>query len=443
MHIQRRTTPRWLILVPIGVLILIAGALALARGRPRLADTFPDPGAVAVPGLAPVRLTFSRPMNRESVAQNLRFQPAVPGDLFWEGNTLTFTPSQPWPAGETITVTLGSGARASAGLPLAETQAWSFRAAPTLLAYLWPADGDPNLFTLDPASGNTFQLTDTGGVLDYSLSPDGLTIYFSVQNGQGGADLWRLDRLSGQAQPWILCREQLCSAPQPSPDGTYLAYENTSRVEISLVPLHDNAPRLPNLKGVRPLWSSQGLLAYYNPDQAAYLIFDPASGETRTFPNETGEPGDWAPDGAAFVTIEIFPASEAQPFPVSHLLSFLPVNGIITNLSNLDDVEDSSPAFSPDGAWLAFARKFLSPDRWTPGRQLWLMRPTGGEAFPLTDAPLYNHSAFAWHPDGKQIAYVRSNQATFSEPPEIWLIDIEQRQPLRLVIGGFAPRWIP
>ncbi len=39
------------------------------------------------------------------------------------------------------------------------------------------------------------------------------------------------------------------------------------------------------------------------------------------------------------------------------------------NLSGEDQVEDYSPAVSPDGTQLAFARDYFDA-RWTPGRQL-------------------------------------------------------------------------
>ncbi|MFQ5615199.1 MAG: Ig-like domain-containing protein, partial [Anaerolineales bacterium] len=134
MLFQRRTNYRWLILIPIGILILIGGGVALSRGRPRVTDIFPPPDAVAIPGLAPVRVAFSRPMNWESVTQNLDIQPRQAGDTSWDGDTLTFNPTQPWPGGETVTVRLSTAARASIGLPLAEPQTWSFTVARTMLA---------------------------------------------------------------------------------------------------------------------------------------------------------------------------------------------------------------------------------------------------------------------------------------------------------------------
>ena len=62
-----------------------------------------------------------------------------------------------------------------------------------------------------------------------------------------------------------------------------------------------------------------------------------------------------------------------------------------------------SPAWSPDGRWLAFVS-----DR-SDKRQLYLIRPDGGEARPLTNME-EGVGAFAWSPDGKSIAF------TMTEP---------------------------
>ena len=113
------------------------------------------------------------------------------------------------------------------------------------------------------------------------------------------------------------------------------------------------------------------------------------------------------------------------------------------DLTKASQIEDSMPAYSPDGAWIAFARRYLDSTRWTPGRQLWLMRPDGSDAHPLTQAGDYNHFDFVWSLDSKQIAFVRFNQTVLTEPAELWLINADGSQPIKLVEGGFAPQWIP
>ncbi len=57
----------------------------------------------------------------------------------------------------------------------------------------------------------------------------------------------------------------------------------------------------------------------------------------------------------------------------------------------------SAPAWSPDGAWLAFAS-----DR-TDKRQIYLISPSGGEARAITNGD-ESVGSFRWSPDGRQIA---------------------------------------
>jgi Tol biopolymer transport system component len=105
-------------------------------------------------------------------------------------------------------------------------------------------------------------------------------------------------------------------------------------------------------------------------------------------------------------------------------------------------LEDTTPVFSPDGSYLAFARKFLDSARWTPGRQIWLLEVDKTGAVQYTDNPNFNHFDFAWSPDGSQLAYVRFNQTTLNEATEIWLLDTNNGLTTILVEGGFAPQWI-
>jgi len=126
-----------------------------------------------------------------------------------------------------------------------------------------------------------------------------------------------------------------------------------------------------------------------------------------------------------------------------HLFLYEMQDGSKTDLTEDLYLEDANPSFSPQGGVVAFGRKSLLSEEWTPGRQLWLLDRSAGDASALTDDVDYHHSAFAWHPDGGQLAYVRYNQAQLAEAPEIWLMDIDDLQRVRLVINAFAPRWIP
>jgi Tol biopolymer transport system component len=439
MLFRKRTFPRWLFLIPIAILLAIGIATAVSRSRPQVANTFPAASDVAVAQQAPLRITFSQNMSQGSLPANLQTNPPREGSFTWEGQTLIYRPNEPWPPGESIQVTIQTGARNAFGLGLRQPETWSFKVAPTMLAYLWPADGPADIYALDPSSGDTIRLTNTPfGVQDFSVAPDGLQLLYSEKNSSNGTDLKRFDWVERQSANLITCGHDQCVSLQASPQGDYLAYENASFSQIWLIP----AGQSPILigEGTFPTWSATNQLLAYDRTAAAYFTFDPESGEILRFENLTGEPAAWNPDGRSFTAPDIFTDAST---PASHLLRYETRSRLTEDLSKNPGVEDTGPAFAPDGSLLAFSRRFLDLERWSPGRQIWLTSPNGLNPAPLTNAPIYNHTGLAWHPDSRQLAFVRSNQADLNEPPEIWLIEINSTTPIRMVIGGFAPAWIP
>lgn len=207
----------------------------------------------------------------------------------------------------------------------------------------------------------------------------------------------------------------------------------------------------PGHQTLQPAWSPSGRLAVYDRTAAEILLFDPVQREIVRFPNQTGQPGAWRPDGQAFAAPEILFAPPVAPaslpglesLPESHLFQYPWNGGDPLDLTGTDGFEDASPAFSSDGSQMAFARKFLDSRRWTPGRQLWLMDFATRKTIPLTADALYNHFDFAWSPGGDRIAFVRFDQSALSQPPEVWVIVLGTGQLQEIVIGGYAPKWIP
>ncbi|HKI81546.1 MAG TPA: hypothetical protein VKA04_07845, partial [Pseudodesulfovibrio sp.] len=126
-----------------------------------------------------------------------------------------------------------------------------------------------------------------------------------------------------------------------------------------------------------------------------------------------------------------------------HLFSFNLVNRSAVDLSVGEDIEDLGPAFSPNGLQIAFGRRQLDPALSTGGRQLWLMGRDGAAPNTITEKPEYKYSQFTWHPTLNQLAFVRFNNVVFTDPPEVWIIDLDTRIGTRLVISGFNPQWIP
>jgi Tol biopolymer transport system component len=399
-------------------------------------------------------------MQTDTVEQRLTLDPPIPGVISWEGTTLVFQPEVLWPAGEQIRLSLESGARSASWLPLPllRTNNMEFQVSPRLIAYLYPTSGPADLYILDPDGGLPERLISTpGGISGYSVTSDGRMIYYA----SAGGTLYRYDRYTGENRTVVTCTQAVCGEPRISPDGRYLAYERLSleggirsvpQVWIKTLPEGEERPVNESALTTRlPAWSSNGWLAYYDEGGQQYILWNPESGEEHRVPNLTGEPGAWLADGSGFIAPEIYlipnayvgATGDLESMPTSHLLNYQLENRQVIDLTQEQTLEDTSPAPSPDGSLLIFARKYLDPSRWTPGRQIWSMQLDGNQESLLTDDPFYNHTGFNWSQDSSQIVYVRTNQTNLSAPLEIWRMKADGSQVEQLVIGGFAPVWIP
>jgi serine/threonine protein kinase/dipeptidyl aminopeptidase/acylaminoacyl peptidase len=103
----------------------------------------------------------------------------------------------------------------------------------------------------------------------------------------------------------------------------------------------------------------------------------------------------WAPDGQALVALHRLEGSfgiRLYRFPIA--------GGTEQPLTEgPDGAQDVSPAFSPDGRWLAFLR-------WENGAtyELWIVPQPGGKAKLLVTSPV-PITTFAWRPDNRTIVY--------------------------------------
>lgn len=470
------------ILVGLLLVLLLAVAAFLWFGIPRLVNFSPQDGAIDVPANSSVSLTFSRPMQSNSVIARLAITPNVPGNFSWEGQTLIFAPVDPWSVGTTIQVHLAKGAQAESrlALPMQSEADWAYTIRQPRLIYLYPADGAANLYLYDPLIEENRALTELqGGLLEFDATLDGRAIYYSIQNDQNGSDIYRLelnpDMSVLRSSQVLACQQAQCRAPSISPGEEFLAYERTAPTgsnqpeysQVWLVKLAKNPAETGGVEvtaaddqklagdelhqTIQPDWSPNGVLSFYDKDQQAFIVLDPRSGEHTSLPNQTGEMGSWDPNSKYFVAPEIFfntagnpqTTPDLQPIASSHLLKYNLEEGSIQDLTQAENLEDTSPAISPDGTLLAFARKYLDITRWTPGRQLWVMKPDGTDARQLTESPEYNHFSLAWSPAGNQIAFVRFNLDAPTEQPSIWLYNLDKDYEIELINGGYSPHWIP
>ncbi|HTS65501.1 MAG TPA: protein kinase [Candidatus Acidoferrales bacterium] len=207
-----------------------------------------------------------------------------------------------------------------------------------------------------------------------AFSPDGSSVVYASDLGSPGIHHIATRSLSGLASGGAGSNQALTltSAPQDdtnpvwSPDGSRIAFlrrTSTEALQVIVVPAGGGPERLiATLSGHRP-----GARKYVT----------------------------WAPDGEALV------AADRLKDGFALRLYRLPVSGGTERpvTDGPDAAQDVSPAFSPDGRWLAYLR-------WVNGAtyELWVVPQPGGKPKLLVTSPA-PIATFAWKPDSRTIVY--------------------------------------
>ncbi len=474
----RQGSSRLLLSVLIVVGGLLAGLLlAAVWAAPRVDQVRPAPGGASAPATSSLRLAFTRPMDPASVEAAFSVEPNTPGSLRWVDNTLIFTPDRPWAEQSQVTFRLRDGVRSERGLPLIGSRVWSFRVGAPRLLYLWPSGGNADLYAATLDSAEPERLTESEhGVREYAVGGMGSVVVYAAVRSDGQADFWQLDLAGGDDRLVYACpADSQCGSPALSEDGEHLAFEQADRRpgpgaeplkgmrRVMLLPMAGGDPRQvspDDHQAMLPVWAPDGKLAYYDGTLRASVVLSPIDGAIREVlayvPNDLGLTGAWSADSAFLVFPEIAFLTEPESDDAhaseetegafhSHLVRAQVPSLAVTDISAPSEelVEDASPALSPDGEWLAFARKYLDPQRWTQGRQLWLARPDGAQARQLLNEPAFNHSALVWSADSRRLAYMRLNQADLGQPPEIFIFDVQAGAARLVRAQAYSPQWLP
>jgi Tol biopolymer transport system component len=449
-----------LVVVTLGILAL---AILTGSRAVRIVASSPEVGDEDVPITAPIRLTFSQPMDQGSLEARFRLEPEVTGYLSWEGQEATFWPQPALAPDTAYTVTLEAGATGLRGRPLQQRYSWQFHTRAPQLIFLGrphPEADARQLFLAAWDGSPPRQLTGhQGGVWDYTVHPQGEAIVYSVLREDGGSDLWRMDRDGTNQRLLLACDNASCLNPAWSPDSRQLAYEwrdiwadapnlDPKAGRIWILDLEEGVERPLFDYDVplhSPVWAPRGeQIAYVSPMLPGLEAYDPGTEELKQFANEWGDAPVWSPDASRLVVPELMLAGESL---VVRLIRIdLEQDEMVDISGDTDFVKDVAPAWSPGGGWIALGRQFLNEEQWTPGRQIWLTRPDGSEAYALWTEPMSDHFAFAWRPDGAALAYVRSD---LSEGPQlvpdvsVWVLDLMQREPELVSSEGVLPGWLP
>jgi Tol biopolymer transport system component/tRNA A-37 threonylcarbamoyl transferase component Bud32 len=247
-----------------------------------------------------------------------------------------------------------------------------------------------------PPTPTPSPLPAAGRIAFYSNRDDVLTPTIYVMNADGSGQT-RLTNRRGRSPAW-------------SPDGTHIAFERVVRNDEIYVMNADgsgqtNMTNNPASSDYGPAWSPDGLRIAFTSkrdgDAEIYVMNADGSGVTRLTNNPAHDCSpSWSPDGRR-IAFHSDRDGDAEIYVM---------NADGSGLTRLTDnpADDWIPAWSPDGTRIAFESERDEPDPDNCGLdcnwEIYVMNADGSGQTRLTNNPAWDSSP-AWSPDGRYIAF--------------------------------------
>nr|HEX4312788.1 hypothetical protein [Kofleriaceae bacterium] len=240
------------------------------------------------------------------------------------------------------------------------------------------------------------------------------------ERGPHGALLVSIDE-HGDRQRELLPRARVVERdtnPAVSPDRRWLVFASSrgralDDTSLWIVPVDGGAPVALGAGAwidAHPAWTPDGRAIVFasTRDGAGFdlergdLAWTPAPHFARVDRLTTGRDHEVTPSVARDGTIAYAAVSDLGDGRVDSRIELRAPDGTITQLTA--GPADTTPAISPDGTRVAFARPVLhASDGDVPDAELWTMPLAGGDAVQLVDLPLTDDSGPVWSADGRYI----------------------------------------
>ncbi len=307
---------------------------------------------------------------------------------------------------------------------------------------------------LVPATGGEIQQITHGdtGVWNYTVSPDGSSLIYSIPDGKRGSDLWYWDATLAAPELLLNCPDSSCSDALWSPGSQQILY---SRLDFAEEQAYLGIPSMwwldlenketqpvfqdAQLPGYNPRWSYDGVwLSYTSASPQKIQIYNLESGERQSLPTEIGSAAVWSPNAHTFLLSDLQIVDDIY---LNKLSLYDVASGTLTPLPTDEYFDENNPAWSPDGKWISFSRGEWTLERAASEDQLWVSRPDGSDTRMLTDDTETTHGPAAWSPDGRYLLFRAYSVADLKTPSQVRILDLETGEEIIVAAPGESPSW--
>lgn len=305
-----------------------------------------------------------------------------------------------------------------------------------------------------PASGgDPIQITEDHNVWYFSVAPDDSRVVFVADDGANGSLIWSWEVESGHFTVLQACENAFCSEFAWSPDGQGLLYsrldfdpeENPANVQtiwwldlktLESEPLFQDALT----PGFSPRWSPDGKwLSYTSINPLEIKFYHMETGESQTLPSGLGYPAVWSPDSSRVILQDL---DWGEFGYLNKLYSYSLENEWLTMLAYGEYYDESYPAWSPDGQWLAVVRRDWVEGMPEPDNQVWIMRPDGTEARQMTETDNFTYGQPAWSPNSRYLVFGYRTVVEQGVDLGLMMLDIRSEKIHLLAESGNRPAWL-
>lgn len=273
-------------------------------------------------------------------------------------------------------------------------------------------------------------------VIDAQISPDGKTVIMAVQHvarktEKKFTNLWLVSTTGGRPQQFTY-GDQVDVMPRWSPNGRSIAFlsnrKNGKEMQIHIIPVDGGEARpLTDIKGEIGdfSWSPDGktLLCSFQKKDPAILEREADEQKnklgivsrhitTRTF---------FKMDGVGYL-----------PDERQHIWSINAKTGKATQLTEGDMHDEVFPAWSPDGATIAFVSNRSSEPDLVDGKDDLFMMPAAGGEMTQINAPEGPKYMLSFSPNGRYLAYIGvEGRGLWWRNFGLWVVPVDGSSPAR------------